>query len=233
VTGTADRRGTRVHFLPDAEIFHHGRFNFDVLCARLRELSFLNEGLIIRLIDERTGKEENFACTGGVKGFVEYANYSKRAIHEGIFYATGVRTSGGAEVNVDVAMQWNDAYGETTLCFTNNIAQRQGGTHLTGLRAATTRVLGKYAEDNGFAKKGRVSVSGDDFREGLACVINVKLPDPKFGNQTKDKLVSVEARAAVEDVVGAALADWLEEHPVDARAICATQVAAGGIGVTG
>jgi DNA gyrase subunit B len=220
VTGVADRRGTRVHFLPEVEIFHHGQFSFDVLAGRLRELSFLNDGLIIRLIDERTGREEDFACTGGVKGFVQYVNYGKRAIHESIFHASGMRKSGATDVSVEVAMQWNDAYGETTLCFTNNIAQRDGGTHLTGLRAATTRVLGKYAEDNGFMKKGNVSFAGDDFREGLACVINVKLPDPKFGNQTKDKLGSVEARSAVEEVVGAALAEWLQEQPAQARAIC-------------
>jgi len=220
VTGIADRRGTRVHFLPDAEIFRHGQFSFDVLSARLRELSFLNDGLIIRLVDERTGKDEDFACTGGVQGFVKYVNYGKRAIHENIFLASGARKSGTADVSVEVAMQWNDAYGETTLCFTNNIAQRDGGTHLTGLRAATTRVLGKYAEDNGLMKTDNVIFSGDDFREGLACVINVKLPDPKFGNQTKDKLVSVEARAAVEEVVGTGLAEWLQEHPVEARGIC-------------
>lgn len=220
VTGKADRRGTRVHFLPDAEIFHDGKFSFDHLSARLRELSFLNDGLIIRLVDERTGNEEDFACAGGVAAFVQYANYGKRAIHESVFQASGVRKIGGAEVTVDVAMQWNDAYGETTLCFANNIAQRDGGTHLTGLRAATTRVLGKYAQDHGFGKKSTVSIAGDDFREGLACVVSVKLPDPKFGNQTKDKLVSVEARSAVEDVVGAALAQWLQEHPAEAQAIC-------------
>ncbi len=220
VTGDTQRRGTRVRFLPDAEIFHHGKFSFDVLSARLRELSFLNDGLIVRLVDERTGHEEDFACAGGVAGFVRYANYGKRVIHETIFQATGVRKIGGADVAVDVAMQWNDAYGETALCFANNIAQRDGGTHLTGLRAATTRVLGKYAEDCGFDKNSRVNVAGEDFREGLACVISVKLPEPKFGNQTKDKLVSVEARSAVEDVVGAALARWLQEHPSEARAIC-------------
>ena len=220
VTGAVDRRGTRVHFLPDAEIFHYGVFSFDVLSARLRELSFLNDGLIIRLVDERSGRKEDFACAGGVKGFVQYSNYGKRAIHESVFHVSGTRRSGAADVSVDVAMQWNDAYGDTTLCFTNNIAQRDGGTHLTGLRAATTRVIGKYAEDNGFMKKGNVEFTGEDFREGLACVINVKLPDPKFGNQTKDKLVSVEARAAVEDIVGGALAQWLQEHPADAHAIC-------------
>ena len=220
VTGMADRRGTRVHFLPDAELFHHGQFSFDVLASRLRELSFLNDGLVIRLIDERSGKQEDFACTGGVTAFVAYANYGKRAIHERIIHARGVRTSGGVDVSVEAAMQWNDAYAETSLCFTNNIAQRDGGTHLTGLRAATTRVLAKYLEDNGLLKKGGVSFTGEDFREGLVCVINVKLPDPKFGNQTKDKLVSVEARGAVEDVVGAALGQWLQEHPEAARAIC-------------
>ncbi|WP_250523676.1 MULTISPECIES: DNA topoisomerase (ATP-hydrolyzing) subunit B [unclassified Caballeronia] len=220
VTGIADRRGTRVQFLPDAEIFHHGAFSFEVLATRLRELSFLNDGLIIRLIDERTGREEDFACAGGVKGFVQYANYGKRAVHDSIFHARNTRGNGTAEISVEVAMQWNDGYRDATLCFTNNIAQRDGGTHLTGLRAATTRVLGKYAEDKGWSKKGNVSLTGDDFREGLACVINVKLPDPKFGNQTKDKLVSVEARAAVEEVVGTALAEWLEEHPADAHAIC-------------
>ena len=132
VTGVSDRRGTRVHFLPDAEIFHGGQFSFDLLASRLRELSFLNDGLIIRLVDERTGKDEDFACTGGVSGFVRYANFGKRAIHENVFHASGVRKNGGAEVSVEVAMQWNDAYGEASLCFTNNIAQRDGGTHQTG-----------------------------------------------------------------------------------------------------
>lgn len=220
VTASTERRGTRVHFLPEAEIFHHGQFSFEVLAARLRELSFLNDGLVIRIVDERSDRQERFACAGGMRGFVQYVNHGKPPTHDAIFHANGVRKQGDAEVDVEVAMQWTDTYGETTLCFANNIAQRDGGTHLTGLRNATTRVLGKYAEDNGFTKGGKLGFTGDDFREGLACVINVELPDPKFGNQTKDKLVSVEVRTAVEDVVGGALATWLQEHPLAARAIC-------------
>ncbi|NJM33226.1 MAG: hypothetical protein HC848_10755 [Limnobacter sp.] len=167
----------------------------------MRELSFLNNGVRIKLIDQRENKEEDFALAGGVAGFVGFINRSKSVLHPQVFYASGESSAGGTSVNVEVAMQWNDSYNESVLCFTNNIPQRDGGSHLTGLRAAMTRVINKYIEDHEFAKKAKVSTSGDDMREGLACVLSVKVPEPKFSSQTKDKLVSSEVRPAVEDVV--------------------------------
>lgn len=219
VVGNTEKRGTEVHFMADEEIFGQVEFHYEIIAKRLRELSFLNNGVKIRLVDQRTGKEEDFAFLGGVKGFVEYINRSKAVLHPNVFYAAGESALAHGMIGVEVAMQWNDTYAEQVLCFTNNIPQADGGTHLTGLRTAMTRVINKYIEENEIAKKAKVDITGDDMREGLACVLSVKMPDPKFASQTKMKLVSSEARPAVEEVVAAKLAEFLQERPQDAKVI--------------
>jgi DNA gyrase subunit B len=217
ITGSTERRGTEVHFLASKPIFGNIDYHYDIFARRLRELSFLNNGVRIQLIDQRTGKDENFAFSGGVKGFVEYINRAKTVLHPNVFYATGQRDG----ISVEVAMQWNDSYQESTLLFTNNIPQKDGGTHLTGLRAAMTRVLNKYIEELELAKKAKVETMGDDMREGLSCVLSVKVPEPKFSSQTKEKLVSSEVRPAVEEIVAEKLREYLGERPADARVITA------------
>ncbi len=222
VVGDTKNRGTEVHFLADEEIFGAGtiEFHYDILAKRLRELSFLNNGVKIKLIDQRSGKEEDFAFSGGVKGFVEYINRAKTVLHPTVFYSSGEsQLPGGGAIGVEVSMQWNDSYAEQVLCFTNNIPQADGGTHLTGLRQAMTRVINKYIEENEIAKKAKVDIAGDDMREGLACVLSVKMPDPKFASQTKMKLVSSEALPAVQEVVAQKLAEFLLEKPGDAKVI--------------
>src|SRR5213079_1131916 len=213
--GSTERRGTEVHFLASKEIFGNIDFHYDILARRLRELSFLNNGVKIVLIDQRAGKEENFAFSGGVKGFVEYMNRAKNVLHGSLFHGIGEKDG----ITVEVAMQWNDSYQESVLCFTNNIPQKDGGTHLTGLRAAMTRVLNKYIEEIELAKKAKVETTGDDMREGLACVLSIKMPEPKFSSQTKEKLVSSEVRPVVEEIVAERLRAYLDERPADARVI--------------
>src|SRR5213080_2292285 len=222
VVGETHDRGTVIRFKPSAQIFTNIQFNYDILAKRLRELSFLNSGVRIELIDERENRSDVFAHAGGLQAFVKYMNRTRTPIHESVIW---FRTQDGP-VSVEVALQWNDSYQESMFCYTNNIPQKDGGTHLAGFRSALTRTLNDYVEKELSARKDKVPMTGDDAREGLTAILSVKLPDPKFSSQTKDKLVSSEVKGVVENAVGTKLQEFLLEHPQEARLIVAKMVEA-------